>query len=82
MSIASSMREAGLSVMVGTAGRSLKAQMRQANSFGAGAALVIGAQELSSGTVTFRDFATGTQETLTPAEVIEKLRLRDAAPSV
>jgi histidyl-tRNA synthetase len=82
MSIASSMREAGLSVMVGAAGRSLKAQMRQANSFAASAALVIGAQELSSGTVTFRDFATGTQESLTPAEVIEKLRLRDAAPSV
>ncbi|MGE0687838.1 MAG: histidine--tRNA ligase [Dehalococcoidia bacterium] len=74
MSVASSLRDAGLSVMVGAAGRSLKAQMRQANSFAAGAALVIGSQELANGTVAFRDLATGLQETLTPEEVVARVQ--------
>ncbi len=82
MSVGSILRDAGLSVMVGAAGRSLKAQMRQANSFGAGAALVIGAQELANGTVAFRDFATGLQETLTPEEVVAKVREGAVEPSV
>jgi histidyl-tRNA synthetase len=81
MSVASSIRAAGLSVLTGTAGRSLKAQMRQANAFSVDYALIIGAQEMANGTVAFRDLATGVQETLAADEVVTRLTEPRSAPS-
>lgn len=79
MVIARELRQAGLSILVGAGGRSLKAQMRQANALGVDFALIVGAQELSSGAVTVRDLASGLQESLTADEAIA--RLRDARTS-
>jgi histidyl-tRNA synthetase len=82
MTVARTLREAGLGVLVGAGGRSLKAQMRQANAFNVDYALIIGAQELASGTVAFRDLATGLQESLSPEDVIAKVALKDTIAGI
>ena len=50
-------------------GRSMKAQMRAANRSGAARVLIIGENELASGSVVCKDMAGGTQETLPLAQV-------------
>ena len=61
MAIARELRAAGLSVIAGSTGRSLRAQLRQANALGARHALILGAAELSSNTVTLRDLASSSE---------------------
>ena len=67
-------RAAGLDVVVGAAGRSLKGQLRQANALAARHALILGAEELATATVTVRDLSAATQERLPVAEAIDSLR--------
>jgi histidyl-tRNA synthetase len=55
--IASGVRAAGASAVVGGAGRSLKAQLRHANARRARYAAIVGAAELEAGEVTLRDLA-------------------------
>ncbi|HLG11429.1 MAG TPA: His/Gly/Thr/Pro-type tRNA ligase C-terminal domain-containing protein, partial [Dehalococcoidia bacterium] len=64
LTLARALRKAGATVIAGTAGRSLKSQMRQANSLGAKYALVLGERELADGSVTVRDLTDGSQETV------------------
>ena len=52
--LASAVRAAGFQVIVGAAGRSLKAQMRHADAKGAAFAAIIGADEAAAGEVTLR----------------------------
>jgi histidyl-tRNA synthetase len=72
--LADELRAAGLNVVVGAAGRSLKAQMRNANALGAGHALVIGTEELATETVTVRNLASSKQERVPMAEAALSLR--------
>ncbi len=58
--------------------RSFKAQMRSANRSGARFALIIGEDEMATGTVTVKDLQQGTQEKL-PAQDVSA-RLLDAPP--
>jgi histidyl-tRNA synthetase len=53
--LARDLRRQGFETVVGSAERSLRAQMRQANALEARNALIIGRQELASGSVTLRD---------------------------
>jgi histidyl-tRNA synthetase len=62
-----------LQVVMGAAGRSLKSQMRQASGINARFALILGAGEISDGTVTVRDLTTSEQSRLPAAEVLAKL---------
>jgi histidyl-tRNA synthetase len=55
--IARDVRGAGLAAIVGPAGRSLKAQLRQANTRGARYAAIIGEREVKADEVTLRDLA-------------------------
>lgn len=55
LSLATQLRELGLASTIGTRGRSVRAQMRQANSLGARLAFIIGEDELASDEVTVRD---------------------------
>jgi histidyl-tRNA synthetase len=64
MSLARDVRAAGMSAVSGAGGRSLRAQMRQANSLNARYAMILGARELESGTVTLRNLAAATEESL------------------
>lgn len=63
--LASSLRKAGLSVVAAVGNRSLKAQLRQANTLGARNAVIIGDDEVKSGTVMLRRMDDGHQESVT-----------------
>lgn len=75
--LAQSLRQAGVGIWMGMAGRSLKAQMRQADARRARYTLILGAKELEEGTITLRDMTSATQETLRQEEVVERLRERN-----
>ena len=72
--VASELRKAGIAVVVGTGDKSLKAQMRQANSSGSTYALILGEQEMRSGNVVLRDMTSGEQQTLLLAEIASVLK--------
>src|SRR5262249_58969786 len=59
--LARKLRTAGKRVYLDFDGRSLKSQMRLADKLGAKAALIIGEEELKSGTLTLRDMSTKEQ---------------------
>ncbi|MFC1974528.1 histidine--tRNA ligase [Chloroflexota bacterium] len=62
--LASTLRRAGISVIEATGIRSLKAQLRQANTLGTHYAVIIGEQEIKTRTVILRDMSTAQQETV------------------
>ena len=64
MKLAASLRRSGTAVLVGSGGRSLKAQLRQANNLGIPRVAIIGEDEVKSGTVMLRDMATSKQESV------------------
>ncbi len=72
--LASRLRQSGIGVLQASSSRSLKAQLRQADKFGAGYAVIIGEQEVEKGTVILRDMTTAQQETIAPAELSGRLR--------
>jgi histidyl-tRNA synthetase len=74
MKLASTLRENGIAAVMATGDRSLKGQLRQANSLGSNYAAIIGEDEMKSGAVTLRNMITGEQETLGPAAFVELLK--------
>lgn len=58
------LRKKGISAVTATGGKSLKAQLRQANSLGARHVVIIGEDEVKAGTVTLRHMADARQETI------------------
>jgi len=71
--LASDLRRAGVAAVVGMGNRSLKAQMRQADSLAAAYAAIIGQRELENGTVALRRLADGQQEVVPLGEVAGRL---------
>ncbi len=67
--LASVLHKAGISTATATGGKSLKAQLRQANTLGAKYAAIIGSDEVKAKTVTLRNMADGHQETIAAAEL-------------
>ena len=72
--LAASLRRAGVSAVTTTGGKSLKAQMRQANSLDVRYAVIIGEDEVKAGTATLRDMANARQETVAIGELAARLR--------
>jgi len=72
--LASTLRENGIAAITATGDRSLKGQLRQANSLGSNYAAIIGEDEVKSGTVTLRNMVTGEQKTVSPAALRELLK--------
>jgi histidyl-tRNA synthetase len=70
---ASTLRKDGIAAIMATGDRSLKGQLRQANSLGSNYVTIIGEDEVKSGTVTLRNMMTGEQKTVSPAELIRLL---------
>jgi histidyl-tRNA synthetase len=68
------LRQAGIAATLAVDDRSLKAQLKQANTQGFSYAVVIGEEELRSGSVVLRDMAKGEQAQLSPDEAIRKLK--------
>ncbi len=69
MKIASALRKAGIAIITATGDKSLRGQMRQANSLGAAYALILGEQEISNQNVVLRDMKSGEQKTIPMAEI-------------
>jgi len=72
--LASVLRENSIVVITATGDRSLKGQLRQANSLGSNYAAIIGEDEVKNGTVTLRNMVTGKQQTLGPAAFVALLK--------
>lgn len=68
------LRKAGLSAAMDFAGRSMKAQMKQANKLGARYALILGDDEIAEGVVMLRSMSDSQQEKVALAEVIGKIK--------
>jgi len=67
--LASELRQAGIGLIVATGNKSLKAQLRQANNLGVRYALIIGEEEVKSGTAALRDMTTAQQKTVPAGEL-------------
>ncbi|MBI4181212.1 MAG: histidine--tRNA ligase [Chloroflexi bacterium] len=68
------LRQAGIGVIESTGSKSLKAQLRQANTLGVNHAVIIGDQEVKSGTVILRDMTNARQEAIPLARLEERLK--------
>ncbi len=73
MKLASQLRSAGIPVIAASGDRSLKSQLRQANSLGADYAIIIGEREVTTGSAVLRDMVSNKQETLPLSEVAAAL---------
>jgi histidyl-tRNA synthetase len=74
MRIASELRTAGIPVIMATGDKSLKAQMRQANSLDFAYALILGEQELRQRNVMLRDMKSGEQKSIPLTEIVGFLK--------
>ncbi len=74
LKIVSQLRKAGIAVIMATGDKSLKGQMRLANSLGIAYALILGEQELSKQSVMLRDMRSGEQEIIPLAEIARMLK--------
>jgi histidyl-tRNA synthetase len=73
--LASNLRRAGISAVTAAGGKSLKAQLRQANALGVNYTVIIGEDELKAGAATLREMASARQETVPFANLVERLKL-------
>ena len=67
--LASRLRQAGTGTIVAIGNKSLKAQLRQANTLGVHYAVIIGEEEVRSGTASLRDMANAQQKTIPLSEL-------------
>jgi histidyl-tRNA synthetase len=72
--LAAELRRAGVSAVTAAGGKSLKAQLRQANALGARFTVIIGEDEVKAGTAALRDMAGASQEILPRQALAERLR--------
>jgi len=72
--LAARLRRTGISAIASAGGKSLKAQLRQANALNVPYAVIIGEDEVKAGTVTLRDMAGARQETISPDDLEERLK--------
>jgi histidyl-tRNA synthetase len=72
--LAGTLRKSGISCDIDYEGRSLKAQMRRADSLGAGSVLIIGEDELRSGEAVLRDMKTKEQKPVRFDEIAQVLK--------
>ncbi|MDO8567407.1 MAG: histidine--tRNA ligase [Dehalococcoidales bacterium] len=72
--LASRLRQAGIGCIAATGRRSLKAQLRQANSLGVRQAVIIGEEELKTGSVVLRDMENAGQATIPLSELVSALK--------
>jgi histidyl-tRNA synthetase len=74
LKIASELRKAGIAIIMATGDKSLRGQMRQANSLGIAYVLILGEQEVSKRNVLLRDMRNGEQKTIPLAELTGMLK--------
>lgn len=69
-----SLRQQGLSAAMDFAGRSMKAQMKQANKLGAKYSVILGEDEIAEGVVMLRSMEDSSQAKVPMAQVVEKIK--------
>ena len=69
-----SLRQAGLSAAMDFAGRSMKAQMKQANKLNASYAIILGDDEIAEGVAMVRSMSDSSQEKIALESVVEKVK--------
>jgi histidyl-tRNA synthetase len=67
--VAAELRQAGVAVVMATGDKSLRAQMRQANSLGIAYAIILGEEEVRNHNAMLRDMVSGGQRTIPLAEM-------------
>ena len=72
--LAAELRKNGISVIGAIGNKSLKAQLRQSSTIGTHYTVIIGEQEVKTGTVILRDMNTAEQKTISPNELQNLLR--------
>jgi histidyl-tRNA synthetase len=72
--LASKLRHVGVAVIEATGDKSLKAQLRQANTFGTNYAIIIGKTEVESGNAVLRDMRSKEQRSIPSSEVVTLLK--------
>ncbi|HEY78713.1 MAG TPA: histidine--tRNA ligase [Dehalococcoidia bacterium] len=72
--LAARLRRSGIGVIEAVGGRSLKAQLRQANSLGARYTVIIGEEELAGDNAVLRDMSGARQETVPLGQLPQKLQ--------
>ncbi len=72
--LASNLRRAGIGVITALGDKSLKSQLRQANSLGLRYAVIIGEEEVKAGTVILRDMVSAEQKSVPPTELKGRLK--------
>ena len=73
--LATSLRKGGLGVVLAPSGRSLKSQLRYANSLKSPYSLIIGEEEIEKHSVILKDMAKGDQKEVPASAIIEELGL-------
>ncbi len=73
--LAADLRRAGVSAVTAAGGKSLKAQLRQANALDVRFTVIIGEDEVKAGTATLRDMVSARQETIPFKELVARLKL-------
>jgi histidyl-tRNA synthetase len=74
LKLASDLRQASLSTVTAAGNKSLKAQLRQANTLGVRYTLIIGEEEVKTRTVTLRNMADAQQEAVALDKLIKRLK--------
>ncbi len=74
--LAAGLRRDGIGAIQAVGSKSLKAQLRQANSLKSRYAVIIGEQEVNTGTVVLRDMASSEQKILAVKSLAEELQAR------
>ncbi len=72
--LASRLRQASIGTITAMGNKSLKAQLRQANSLGVSHAVIIGEQEIATTSVTLRDMTNAQQKTVPLDELVALLK--------
>ncbi|HEX7475473.1 MAG TPA: histidine--tRNA ligase [Dehalococcoidales bacterium] len=72
--LSADLRKQEISLVMAPGNKSLKAQLRQANTLGVRYAAILGDEEIKTGTVQLRDMQTSLQENLPQGQLLEKLR--------
>ena len=72
--LAFELRQAGIAAIKATGDKSLKGQLRQANSLGTNYAIIIGEKEIKNQTAVLRDMITNKQKTIPLAKIVSTLK--------
>ena len=73
LSLSNKLRDLGISVLMDTLRRSIKAQLREANKSGAKYAIIVGEAEIKNNEVIVKDLQNGTQMKVPQSKLINKL---------